>query len=93
MNANATRIANVSAAKLGNGERELLRLVEAQVMLDVSFGVDAEQCQTFDYLRAYHGMSIGEAIREARIDVRLMAERNANTDLESAAAAEFARWY
>ena len=82
-NVNVTRLQFVSVAKWSNGERELVRHVSRLVQLDAVFGLP--ECELFDYLRPFHGMTVGEAIAQAKSDVLDAVERNANFDLDDMA--------
>lgn len=82
-NVNVTRLGFVSVAKWSNGERELVRHVSRLVELDAAFGLP--ECELFDYLRPYHGLTVGAAIAQAKSDVLDAIERNADCDIDDMA--------
>lgn len=83
MNVNTNRLMNVPAAKWTKGERELVRVVQGIVAAERAFGF--EWAELFSELRAYHGLSLGEAIATAREDLSAAVERNELTDLDTLA--------
>lgn len=79
-NFNANRIANVPVTQWTKGESQAVKLVQRLISLDESFGF--ENVELFDYLRPYHGLSVGEAISQLRADVADACERNETHDLD-----------
>lgn len=82
-NINATRLQLVPVAKWSNGERELVRHVQRLLDLDTAFGLP--ECELFDYLRPFHGLTVGAAIAQAKSDVLDAIERNAGYDIDDMA--------
>lgn len=82
-NFNANRIANVAVAQWTKGEAQAVKLVQRLMSLDESFGF--ENVELFDYLRPYHGLTVGEAIAQIRTDISEAVERNETCDIDAMA--------
>lgn len=82
-NFNANRIANVPVVRWTKGERVVVRDVQRLMNIDKAFGF--EDVELFDYLRPYHGLTVGAAILQLRADIADALERNENCDLDTMA--------